>query len=134
MGKSLTEEIEDFIKNWYWDEKAKEKAFEVGKVCFAFLNFLQKKLSQKTIRIHLDNLFWIGMFEAQYGLNDEFDIDDLTSADLNIDYYERKVSDSEYAMKSYKATCRKLEKFIESEAYKPYLVEVEAILKEEANT
>lgn len=133
MGKSLTEEIENFIDDWYWDEKSKQKAFEVGKVCFAFMRFLEEKLRPKTVRNHFDNLFFIGSFEVGYGLNDEFDIDDLTSADLNVDYYERKVSDSEYAVKSYEATCRKLEKFIESETYKPYLVEVETLLKEENN-
>ena len=85
------------------------------------------------MRNHLDNLFWIGLFEIQYDLNEEFDIEDLTSADFNEGYYERKVSNSKYAVKSFLATCRKLEKFIETEAYKPYLAEVEAILKKEAN-
>jgi hypothetical protein len=133
MESSLKEKIEDFIKNWYWDEAGKIKAFEIGKVCFAFMAFLEEKLSQKTVRIHIENLFWIGIFENDYGLNEAFDIEDLTSADLNIDYFERKVSDSEYAMKSYKATCRKLEKFIESGTYKSYLEEIEKLLKYEIN-
>ena len=133
MENTLKEKIDDFIKNWYWDENSKPKAFEIGKVCFAFLSFLEERLSPKTIRIHTENLFWIGIFENQYGLNEAFDIEDLTSADLNMDYFERKVSDSEYAMKSYKATCRKLEKFIESETYKPYLAEIERVLKYEVD-
>ena len=131
MAKSLKEKIEDFTSDWSWDEKSKVKAFEMGKVLFAFMNFLEQKFSKRTYNNHCDNVFFVGMFTMQYGSEEPFEIEELTGADFHSFQYERKVSDSEYAVNSYEATCRKLDKFIESDDYKPYLEAIENELKKD---
>lgn len=131
MANSLKKKIEDFTSDWSWDEKSTVKAFEMGKVLFSFMNFLEQKLSKRTYKHHCDNVFFVGMFTMEYGSEEPFDIEELLGADFYSFQYERKVSDSGSAVNSYEATCRKLDKFIESGDYKPYLEAIENELKKD---
>ena len=70
------------------------------------------------------------MFEAGYGYNDVFFPEILEDGPNFIYEFKRKISDSKYAIQSYEATWRKLDKFIKSGNYDKYLNEIEMKLKE----
>ena len=71
------------------------------------------------------------MFEAGYGYNEEFYPENLEDGPNFLYEFERKVSDSKYAIQSYESTWRKLDKYIKSGEYQKYLEQVEKKLKKE---
>jgi len=107
-------ELEDFIQNWHWDEKSHKFAQELGLYLFQFIAYLsEQKLSKKTVRQHRNNCWCIGIFECQYGDKDKFSpraVFDSPYASYEYEF-KRKVSDSEYALNSYRSTWRKLYKY-----------------------
>ena len=126
MEIKLKEEIEEYIEDWHWDDGSKKIAYDMGKFMFAFMDYLDdQKLSEKTKRIHQDNIGLIGMFESGYGYRDEFSHEDLEDGPNYLYEFERKVSDSKYAIQSYKATWKKLDKFIKSGTYEEYVNTIE---------
>lgn len=125
MNDELKEEIEAYIEHWYWDEPSKELAFDIGKFLFAFINYLKDQdLSDRTKQRHIDNVYVLGRFEAQYGLA-PFKPENLAEGPHYVTDFELKISDSPTAVKSYEATCRKLNKFIDLALYKEYLQKLE---------
>lgn len=130
MENKTKKEIEEYIEDWHWDFESKRYAFEMGKFLFSFMNYLDgQKLSEKTKRNHIENVYFIGMFEAGYGYNDEFYPANLEDGPSYIYEFERKVSDSKYAIQSYESTWRKLDIFIKSGEYEKYMNEIEEKLK-----
>ena len=122
MGKSLKEEIKEYVDDWHWDENSEKFAFEMGKFLFSFMDYLEdKKLSEKTKRNHQDNVYIIGMFEAGYGYNEDFSPENLEDGPSFLYEFERKISDSKYAIQSYESTWRKLDKYIKSGEYEKYI-------------
>lgn len=120
--KSFTQtedpELEAYIADWYGDEKSHEFARQVGKFLFQFLDSLDdSNLSEQTIRKHESNCWCIGWLECGYGYHDTFSpAIFLGGPNFDIEF-KRKVSDSKYAINSYKATWRKLEKYVRSQGY-----------------
>jgi len=111
----ISESLEDFIADWYWDKKSHQYAQKLGLFIFDFFAHLEKQnLSEKTIKKHKDNCWLIGNFQCGYGiLEKEFSIQDIFySSEANYEYeFQRKVSDSTYAINSYRSTWKKLFKF-----------------------
>ncbi len=116
MTKIEKEEFEDFIRDWHYDKKSHKFAQETGKFLFQFIDSLKKQgLSERTIRQHTDNCWCIGVFECQYGFNDKFSPNIFMYEEASYVYdFERKHSNSKYAINSYKATWRKLAKYVNS--------------------
>jgi hypothetical protein len=110
----IDREIELFISDWFWDAKSHQYARELGKFLFQFLDSLEQEgLSEKTIRKHTDNCWLIGTFECKYGYRAKFSpgvVFDSPEADYESEF-ARKVSDSNYAINSYRSTWRKLYKY-----------------------
>lgn len=126
----LKQEIEEYVDDWHFDEETKIFAYEMGKFLFSFIDFLKEKgLSAKVIRTHKENIGIIGHFESGYGFHDEFEPEILEDGPHYEYEFERKISDSKYAIQSYNATWRKLDKFIKSGTYKEYLEKIEKKLK-----
>ena len=122
MGKSLKEEIKEYVDDWHWDENSEKYAFEIGKFLFSFIDFLEdQKLSEKTKRNHRDNVYLIGMFETGYGYNEDFSPENLEDGPSFLYEFERKISVSKYAIQSYESTWRKLDKYIKSGEYEKYI-------------
>ena len=122
MQNKLKETIKDYVSDWHWDEKSEQYAYEMGKFLFSFLDYLEdQKLSAKTKKNHKDNVYLIGMFEAGYGYYEEFYPENLEDGPSYLYEFERKVSNSKYAIQSYEATWRKLDKYIKSKEYQQYL-------------
>jgi hypothetical protein len=120
MTEIDNEELEDFIQDWHWDKKSHKFAQKTGNFLFQFINALEKQgLSERTIRKHTDNCWSIGILECQYGYNDNFSPGIFIFEDASYLYeFKRKHSDSKYAIDSYKATWRKLAKYVKSLGYK----------------
>jgi hypothetical protein len=82
------------------------------------LQLISKGLKKKTIRIHMDNLWLLGgeVIRDVYE-NDQYDVPPLKKLRESVDSsggpYCRHI-DSEPAMNSFDATCRKLHKFLET--------------------
>lgn len=129
----LLEDIKEYVSDWHWDDASEKYAFESGKFLFAFLNYLDdQKLSERTKKLHAQNVYFIGTFDAGYGYHEVFNHENFEDGP-DYDYqYGRKVSDSESALKLYGGTWRKLDKFIKSNTYQQYLDKLDAILKAES--
>ena len=89
-------------------------------------------MSERTLKNHKENTYLIGRFEAGYGFNDSFSPEDLTDGPEYVYEFERKVSDSKYAIKSYESTWRKLDKYIKTGAYEEYTEAIDKQLKAES--
>ncbi len=113
--KKKDDEVEKFISDWYWDEKSHEYARDLCLFLFEFIDDLKRQgLSEKTIRIHIDNCWVIGSFECQYGGRDKFSPEEVFCSEMaNYEYvFEIKVSESKYAIKSYRTTWRKIYRYV----------------------
>lgn len=107
-------ELERFIREWHWDKKSHRYARDLGTFLLSFLGELETSgLSRATLRRHRDNCWLIGMFECRYGGDGKFlveDVFDIPEAAHELEF-AFKVSDSEYALQSYRSTWRKLYKY-----------------------
>jgi hypothetical protein len=133
MGKSLTKEIEEYVSDWHWDENSAKYAFEMGTFLYSFMDYVESKnLSARTKKSHRENVYLIGMFETSYSDGyDEFYPENLEDGPNYTDEFERKISDSSHAVRSYESSWRKLDAYIKSGAYKAYLSKVEEKLASE---
>lgn len=107
------EELETFIQDWYWDCPSLKYARDVGRFLLGFISSLEVSgLRQKTLRKHTDNCWAIGFLECQYGFRKKFHPSDLAGGPSYEYEYGRKFSDTGYALRSYRSTWRKLDKYI----------------------
>ena len=120
MNEIDNEELEDFIQDWHWDKKSHEFAKQTGKFLFRFIDNLEKiGLSERTVRKHTDKCWNIGILVCRYGYHDKFSPEIFVSEEVSHLYeFKRKHSDSRYAVDSYKATWRKIAKYVKSLGYK----------------
>ena len=111
MNDDEKEELEDFISDWHFDKKSHKFAQDIGIYIFQFIEDLCKQgLKDKTVRKHIDNCWAIGMLECGYGYRKKFLPGDVFYSD-KADYeyeYGRKFTDSDYALKSYHSTWKKI--------------------------
>jgi hypothetical protein len=111
-------ELEMYIQDWYYDDASHEFARQMGTFLFQFLDQLESTgLSRATMRKHEGNCWCIGWLESSYGYHDTFNPIIFKNGPFFISEFKRKVSDSKYALTSYQATWRKLEKYIDSIGY-----------------
>jgi hypothetical protein len=136
MKTILSQEIEEYALDWHYDEESKEYAIELGTFLFAFISHLKdSKLSKRTEKNHIENTYIIGEFEARYGFRDNiFSYEDLAEGPQYEFEFDRKISDSETALKSYESTWRKLGKFIKSGTFQKYVAIIEEQLNKEKHT
>ena len=112
------QELEEYIEDWYWDEPSHEFARQVGAFLFQFMDYLETtELSERTIRKHINNCWVIGWLECGYGYHDVFSPEIFVGGPSFITEFKRKASDSKYAIASYKATWRKLARYVRSLGY-----------------
>ena len=112
------QELEEYIEDWYWDEPSHEFARQVGAFLFQFMDYLETTaLSERTIRKHESNCWLIGKLECDYGYHDTFSPEIFLGEPSYLIEFKRKVSDSKYAIDSYKATWRKLARYVRSLGY-----------------
>jgi hypothetical protein len=105
------------FKSRLGDEKSHKFAQDLCRYLFQFIDHLYKQgLSEKTVQMHLSNCWSIGILECGYGYRDEFFPGDIFYG-LEADYeyeFKKKMSDSNYAIKSYRSTWKKLYKYTKS--------------------
>ena len=112
------QELEEFVQDWYWDEQSHEFARQVGALLFRFMDYLETTgLSRQTLNRHSRNCWCIGKFECDYGYHDTFSPEIFLGEPSFLYEFKRKVNDSKYAVASYKATWRKLARYIRSLGY-----------------
>ncbi len=107
-------ELERFVRDWHWDKKSHRYAQELGRFLLVFLDDLETSgLSRATLTKHRDNCWLIGTFECKCGGYGKFLVGrvfDIPEAAHELEF-ARKVSDSEYALQSYRSTWRKIHKY-----------------------
>ena len=105
--------VEQYIKDWNWDEASHEFALQTGAFLLQFMDHLRSSgLSQETIRKHESNCWLIGFLACDYGYHDAFTPAIFLGGPGFIYEFKRKVSDSRYAIASYESTWRKIEKYV----------------------
>jgi hypothetical protein len=111
----IDEEVEEFIRDWYSNDASHKYAQALCRFLFKFTDSLQSQgLSEATIKKHTDNCWCIGTLECSYGYRDaKFDPEDVfESSEAQYEYeFRRKMSDSKYAINSYRTTWRKIHKY-----------------------
>ena len=111
MRDNESQELEDYIEEWHYDEPSYQFAKALGRYLFDFINHLRKQeLSERTLRKHRDNVWCIGYLECAFGYQDDFAPGNVFyGPEPGYDYeFKRRFSDSEHAVNSYRTTWRKL--------------------------
>lgn len=111
MRDKESQELEDYIAEWHYDEPSHQFARALGEYLFDFIDFLRKQgLSERSLRKHIDNCWCIGYLECAFGYYDDFTPGNVfCGPESGNDYeFKRKFRDSDYAVNSYRATWRKL--------------------------
>lgn len=112
------DELEEYIQDWHLDEASHEFARLLGAFLFQFYEHMDASgITRKTARKHESNCWCIGWLECSYGYHDTFTPAIFLGGPSFINEFKRKVSDSNYAVKSYQTTWRKLEKYVRSLGY-----------------
>ena len=84
------------------------------------------------LRLVAENTYIIGDFEVRSGFRDNiFSYEDLAQGPQYEIDFERKISDSETALKSFESTWRKLAKFITSGAFSTHVKLIDKQLEKE---
>lgn len=120
MSNEANQELGYFIQDWHWDKISHKFARDFGLYLFQFIDHLSDQgLSEKTVRMHSSNCWCIGILECQYGYKNKFSPGAVFSAPEALYEYEftRKMSDSTYAINSYRSTWRKLYKYTRASGY-----------------
>jgi hypothetical protein len=110
-------ELENFIYEWHEDSQSYLFAKALGKYLFEFMNHLRKqKMSERALRKHIDNCWSIGYLECGYGYHDDFAPDEVFGYEKPSFEFEfrRKFRDSDYAVKSFRATWTKIHSYTKS--------------------
>ncbi len=112
------QELEAYIQDWHREDASHEFARQMGTFLFQFLDHLEASgLSRQTMRKHESNCWCIGWLESSYGNHEPFVPDIFLGGPSYLIEFKRKVSDSHYAVNSYQATWRKLERYVLSLGY-----------------
>ena len=107
------QKLEAYIQDWHWDEASHEFARQMGTFLFQFIDHLESSgLSERALRKHASNCWLIGWLESNYGYHNSFVPDIFLGGPSFLTEFKRKVSDSHYAMNSFRATWRKLERYV----------------------
>lgn len=107
--------LEDMIADWYWDDASHAFARQVGALLLEFLNYLAwTGLSEQALRKHAQNCWLIGKFTLDYGSNQPFTPGIFLGEPRYLAEFKREVSSSPSALNAYKATWRRLDRYIRS--------------------
>jgi hypothetical protein len=105
--------VEAYIKDWNWNESSHEFALQMGAFLLEFMDsFCTSDLSPATIRKHANNCWLIGAFTCDYRESKMFTPAIFLYGPGFLHEFERKVSNSKYAVASYVSTWRKLERYV----------------------
>lgn len=111
MSLKEDQELEDFIEEWYYGDEMRQFAEPLGRYLMEFIDHLQGlDISEKTKRKHIDNCWYIGYLECNFGYQDEFNPGEVFCIpEAPYDYeFKRKFFSSKSAVTSYRSTWRKL--------------------------
>lgn len=111
-------ELEEMIAGWYWDDASHAYARQVGTLLLEFLSYLEwTGLSEQTLRKHDQNCWLIGKFTLDYGGYETFTPAIFLGEPGHLAEFKHKVSSSPNAINAYKATWRKLGRYIRERNY-----------------
>jgi len=106
--------VEEYIKDWNWDEASHEFALQMGTFLLEFIDSLHTSgVSCETFRKHKGNCWLIGSFECVLWPSRRFHARRLSRwSRLFLRIQAQGKRDSKYAIASYKSTWRKIEKYV----------------------
>ena len=99
MTNEEDNELEEFIGDWYWNDRSHRYARDLAKYLFGFIDGLYDLgLNRKTVLKHVDNCWAIGYLECTYGRAGRSNFDPARafySEEAGYEYeFRRKFSDS----------------------------------------
>lgn len=126
MKENLRKQLDEYIDYWHSDIESYQRALIIGKFLFSFMNALDtEKMSKKARSKYEENVHLIGMFECQFGYNNDFAGENIDCTEWYVDEFKRKITHSKTDLKIYKATWSKIKEYVSSGLYKKYLEELE---------
>jgi hypothetical protein len=109
----IDEDLERYIEDWYWDKTSHRFAQQLGSFLLEFIDALRASdLSERTVRKHIRNCQLIGKFVCDYGYHERFSPDIFLSEPGYLIEFKHKMSNSPWAVKSYMATWRKINRYV----------------------
>ena len=112
------QDLESFIRNWYWDEASHQFARDAGAFLIHFMHHFQAAgLSTEAQRRHWDNVWLIGAFLCQYGYQPAFSPALFLNRSLLIDDFRFRMRDYADEVASYEVTWRELERYVRALGY-----------------
>jgi hypothetical protein len=112
------DELEEFIRDWYYDDTSHQFARDVGGFLFQFMDHLASSgIPEKTLGRHQENCWLIGKFTCDYGYHKAFSPAIFLGDPGYLPEFQRKVSHAEGAIAAYTATWRKLEAYVRAMGY-----------------
>ena len=107
--------VEEYIKDWNWDEASHKFALQMGTFLLEFIDSLHASgVSRETFRKHKGNCWLIGSFACDYGQHNAF----TPAVFLDGPGFIYEFKHNKYAIASYKSTWRKIEKYVRALAPK----------------
>ncbi|PKO23305.1 MAG: hypothetical protein CVU38_04645 [Chloroflexi bacterium HGW-Chloroflexi-1] len=109
----MEDQLDEFIEEWYEDEKSYAFARKMGTFLFQFLDDLETTgLSEKTLGTHEENCWLIGRLTAEYGGYQTFSPDIFLGGPKYLEEFQRRVTSAKTALAAYQQTWRRLEKYV----------------------
>lgn len=131
MTDNLRRQIEEYIDDWHCDIETYESALIIGKFLFSFMNYLDdEKIGEKTRKKIEENVYLLGMFESQYGYNNDFFEENLECVESYESEFKRKIAYSNSDINYYKLTWEKLKKYVSSKKHRIYLKDLEEMYED----
>ncbi len=112
-------QLEDFIEEWYWDEKSLQTARQLGGFLLIFLDDMIENsgLSEKTIQKHIDNAWNIGYLLVHYADHATISPGMFLNPPMYLQEFRREFSSSKSAVAGYQATWRKAGRYVRALAF-----------------
>lgn len=131
MTNNLRRQLEEYIDDWHIDMETYESSLIIGKFLFSFMNYLDdEKMEDKRRKKYEENVYLLGMFESQYGYNNDFYEEDLECVESYEDEFKRKIAYTKTDLTFYKMTWEKLKKYVSIKRYEKYLKDIEEMLED----
>lgn len=118
-GRKLDyQELDEMIAQWYWDERSRVFARQLGAFLLGFLDSLDTRaISDTTLRKYESNCWFIGKLICYYGGYQTFLPTIFLSKPAYQSEFQQNVSESRQALASYEDTWRALTEYVRLMGY-----------------
>lgn len=131
----MKNEIEEFIKDWHYDDKSYTISLKLGTFLLEFIEYLKdKRIGNKKIQEYRNYCQIIGKIELDHGYRNDFKEEMFLNGEIKNELeFKKKMGDSENKLKLYKKTIEEIKKYINDKKKLTFQVNGEYLHKIEIN-